>query len=369
MNRRTALYELHVAWGAKMVPFAGWDMPLHYGSQISEHHVVRRGAGLFDVSHMAVVDIAGADARSFLRQLLANDVAKLEHPGQALYSCMLNEEAGIIDDLIAYLRPGGRYRLVMNAGNRERDLAWLRTRVAGHDVQIRERRNLAILALQGPGAEKILSQVLDASLGVAGAKLAPFCGVWKGEWLVARTGYTGEDGFELILPNAAALELATGFCDAGAVPVGLGARDTLRLEAALNLHGSDMDESLNPLETGLGWTVAWEPEARDFIGRSALSAYRERGAIWRRAGLVMDGPGIPRGGQLVHFSNGGQGVVTSGGFSPTLGKGIALARIPVGCAGVETAEIEIRGRRVAAHRIRPPFVARGTGLQGAEVVA
>ncbi len=369
MNHRTALYPLHIEWGAKVVPFAGWDMPLHYGSQIAEHHAVRRCAGLFDVSHMAVVDISGADARPFLRQLLANDVAKLEHPGQALYSCMLNEAAGIIDDLIAYLRPGGRYRLVMNAGNRAGDLAWLRIRAASFEVRIRARGNLAILALQGPDAEKILIQVLDTPLGVAGAKLAPFHGVWKGEWLIARTGYTGEDGFELILPNAAAVELATDLHDAGVIPVGLGARDTLRLEAALNLHGSDMDESLNPLETGLGWTVAWEPEEREFIGRDALGASREHGAAWRRAGLVLDGPGIPRGGQLVHFVDGSQGVVTSGGFSPTLAKGIALARIPADCAGADTMEIEIRGRRVAAHRIRPPFVARGAGLQGAEVVA
>ncbi len=369
MNHRTALYDLHLEWGAKMVPFAGWDMPLHYGSQIAEHHAVRRGTGLFDVSHMAVVDIAGPDARLFLRRLFANDVAKLERPGQALYSCMLNEAAGIIDDLIAYLRPGGRYRLVMNAGNRERDLAWLRARAGNDRVHIRERHNLAILALQGPGAEAILRQVLDKSLGEAAAELDPFCGVWKGEWLVARTGYTGEDGYELILPNTAALELATEFCAAGAVPVGLGARDTLRLEAALNLHGSDMDESVNPLETGLGWTVAWEPEEREFVGRRALAACRERGAAWRRAGLILDGPGIPRGGQAVLFPNAAKGVVTSGGFSPTLAKGIALARIPTDCVGADTAEIEIRGRKVLAHRIRPPFVTRGAGLQGEEVVA
>jgi len=338
-----------------MVDFAGWHMPLHYGSQIAEHHAVRNEAGIFDVSHMTVVDISGEDSRRFLRTVLANDVAKLTLAGQALYGCMLNEQGGVLDDLITYLRADASYRLVVNAATREADLAWIGARAADYQVKVEERADLAMLAVQGPQAVDAVCRALPA-LATDVRALKPFTAIEADEYFIARTGYTGEDGCELILDNEDVPSLFQSLLDAGASPVGLGARDTLRLEAGLNLYGSDMDDQVTPLESGLGWTVAWEPADRDFIGRQALNAQREKGLTSKRVGLLLDAKGVLRGGQKV-YADSGEGVVTSGTFSPTLKRAIALARVPLDTKG--SVEVEVRDRRLPAKVVRPPFAKGG----------
>ena len=349
--RRTPLLECHVAAGARMVPFAGWEMPLHYGSQLTEHHAVRGSAGMFDVSHMAIIDLAGEGCRAFLQRLIANDVDRLQAPGKALYSVMLNETGGVIDDLIVYRRPAG-YRVVSNAGTRSRVLAWLAAQNVER-VEIVE-RDLAMIALQGPRA----LERFDAVRGWGNlAALAPFTAEERGDWMVARTGYTGEDGIEVMLPGADAVALWQDLAAAGVTPVGLGARDTLRLEAGLNLYGQDMDEATSPLVANLGWTIAWSPQTRAFVGRPALEALRTAGVQARLTGLVMEARGVLRHGQSVQTSA-GPGIITSGIFSPTLGYSIALARLPKQAAG--ECQVEIRGKLLAARIVKPPFVRKGT---------
>ncbi|MGD8309849.1 MAG: glycine cleavage system aminomethyltransferase GcvT, partial [Chromatiales bacterium] len=289
MGLKTALHDTHVAMGAKMVPFGDWDMPLHYGSQIEEHHAVRRAAGMFDVSHMQVVDLAGERARDLLRHLLANDVAKLRTPGKALYSCMLNEHGGVIDDLIVYHLADDRFRTVVNAGTASKDVHWIRRHAGAFAVDVRPRDDLAMVAVQGPRARQLALPLLPEALRDRAEALKPFHAAWEGEWMAARTGYTGEDGFEIMLPASEAPGLWQALADAGVSPCGLGARDTLRLEAGMNLYGSDMDEDTSPLAAGLGWTVAWEPAEREFIGRAALQARRDRPGLRRFVGLVLLG--------------------------------------------------------------------------------
>jgi aminomethyltransferase len=361
MSKRTPLYEQHLAAGGQMVPFGGWDMPLHYGSQIEEHHVVRRRAGVFDVSHMAVVDISGKDAEAFLRRLLANDVANLAS-GQALYSCMLNATGGVVDDLIAYRRQPGAatpYRLVVNAGTRDKDLAWMAQAAHGHAVSLAPRDDLAMLAVQGPETRALAHSVLPAPLASLAIEVAAFHAAEHGEWFVARTGYTGEDGWEIILPAAQALRAWSELLAAGVQPCGLGARDTLRLEAGMNLYGQDMDDDNSPLVSGLGWTIAWEPADRAFIGRAALEQERAAGPPRRLVGLLLEDRGVMRREQQV-ITTAGVGSVTSGGFSPTMGRSIALARVPAGAAG--SCQVEIRGAARAARIVRPPFVRGGRVL-------
>lgn len=350
MNRKTALHAEHVAAGAKMVAFAGWDMPLNYGSQVEEHHAVRNGAGVFDVSHMTVVDIAGPDARGFLRRLLAGDVERLAEVGRALYTTLLNETGGIVDDLIAYRMRQG-YRLVVNAATRDKVLDWLRTRVTG-EVTVAE-RDMAILAVQGPEAIACCD-----SVGVLRAAVLParFNAVTAGNRTIARTGYTGEDGLEIMLPNEEAPALWRGLRGAGVHPAGLAARDTLRLEAGLNLYGQDMDESVSPLAANLGWTVHWNPQERDFIGRRALERERSAGVATKLTGLALTVRGVMRPGQRV-VTEAGEGAVTSGLFSPTLGYSIALARLPAEAS--QAADVLIRDKPLPARIVRPPFVRRG----------
>lgn len=361
MSKRTALYQQHLDAGARMVDFAGWDMPLHYGSQIKEHHQVREHAGMFDVSHMTVVDLQGPQVQAFLRQLLANDVARLKEPGKALYSCMLDPRGGVIDDLIVYLVDEQNYRMVVNAGTRDKDLAWINEQAKAWDVSVTERPQLAMLAVQGPEARAAVLALLDSELAERAEALKAFYAVWRGEWFVARTGYTGEDGFELILPEAEAAALWQGLLDAGVAPIGLGARDSLRLEAGMNLYGTDMDESTSPLESALAWTIAWEPAERDFIGRSAIAEQREQGVQRKLVGLVLEGRGVIRGHQPVRCGEegaaGNDGEVTSGGFSPTLNRSIAFARVAAGCG--DRCEVEMRGKWVSARVVRPPFVRNG----------
>ena len=356
MGKKTPLYQRHVDQGARTVDFGGWDMPVNYGSQIDEHHQVRKAAGVFDVSHMTVVDIEGEGARAFLRELLANDIDRLKGPGRALYGCMLNEQGGVIDDLITYWREEGRYRMVVNAATRERDLEWIHARAEGHDVRVIEQADTAMLAVQGPEARDKVAGLLPDAVREDALALKPFqCGDFD-ELFIARTGYTGEDGFEMVLPGDSATNWWDGLVKAGVAPVGLGARDTLRLEAGLNLYGQDMDEEITPLECGLGWTVAWEPAERDFIGRAALEKQKEAGVATRFVGLILEGRGVLRAHQTVHCE-GGEGETTSGSYAPTLERSIALARVPRDCG--DQVEVEIRKRRVPARVVKPPFVRQG----------
>jgi aminomethyltransferase len=356
MGQKTPLHAEHARLGARSVDFGGWDMPVHYGSQIDEHHAVRGDAGMFDVSHMTILDVEGAGARDYLRRLLANDVGRLASPGKALYGCMLKPDGGVIDDLIVYLRADGRYRLVVNAATRENDLDWMRGQAAEFAVELRERADLAMLALQGPQARAKGAGVLGGKDAGSALALGAFEATEPGELFVARTGYTGEDGWEIMLPATQAVEFWRRCLDAGFVPCGLGARDTLRLEAGLNLYGQDMDEDTTPLESGLAWTVAWEPSEREFIGRAALEAQKSAGVAHKLVGLLLDGRGVLRGHQRVRAA-GGEGEVTSGSFSPTLGRSIALARVPREANG--DCEVEIRGRWLGARMLRPPFVRNG----------
>jgi aminomethyltransferase len=354
--QKTPLHALHLAAGARMAPFAGWDMPLHYGSQLDEHHAVRAAAGVFDVSHMAQADVSGPQADHYLRRVLCGDVARVAS-GKALYTCLLNEHAGIIDDLLVYRLGADRFRLVLNAARRDADLAWLRAQLAGFDAVLTPRDDLAMLAVQGPQARTLAESLLPAALRAGVAALARFAAAEQGDWLVGRTGYTGEDGYEIMLPAADAPALWQALLQAGVRPAGLGARDTLRLEAGLSLYGHDMDDTITPLECGLGWTVHWEPRERDFIGRAALAAQRAAGPGRQRGGVVLACRGVLRDGAPVLQDGRPIGHLTSGGFGPTIGRGIGLARVLAGAGGVCT--IRIRDRELPARFVNPPFVREG----------
>lgn len=356
--QRTPLYEFHRDQGAKLVPFHGWEMPIHYGSQIAEHHAVRTAAGLFDVSHMTTIDLEGDDVTRFLRRLLANDVSRLETPGQALYSPMLNEAGGVIDDLICYRMPTG-YRMVVNSATRQADLDWIEQQVANEDVQIRERTDLAMLAVQGPTARQTVAQIfpeLDTELAI----LKPFQALEKDNYFIARTGYTGEDGVEILLPNEAADALARDLVSHDVQPCGLGARDTLRLEAGMNLYGTDMDATVSPLACGMGWTIDWRDENRDFIGKTAVAEQRKAGDLPRLVGLILQGRGVMRGGQTVSIDGDSVGVVTSGTFSPTLKQSIAFARVARHIGN--ECSVDIRGKLLPARIVKLPFVRHGQSL-------
>ncbi len=362
MVHKTALHAQHQALGAKLVDFSGWDMPLHYGSQVEEHHKVRQSAGMFDVSHMTIVDVAGAQARSFLRYLLANDVARLEKKGKALYTGMLNEQGGVIDDLIVYLmtEPGASgewYRLVVNCGTREKDLRWMADQALRFDVTLTEQPELAMVAIQGPKARQRVEQVVSESRARMISELKPFFGQESEGWFIARTGYTGEDGLEIMLPEDEVVDFWQQLVEAGVAPCGLGARDTLRLEAGMNLYGSDMDESVSPLEAAMGWTLSLEPADRQFIGREAVEKMKAEGVPRRLVGLVLTERGVLRGHQKVIVDGVGEGEITSGSFSPTLGYSIALARVPAGTG--DEVDVEMRGKRIPVKVVRPPFVRNG----------
>ncbi|NWA04222.1 glycine cleavage system aminomethyltransferase GcvT [Pseudomonas gingeri] len=359
MGQRTPLYDLHLALGAKMVDFGGWDMPLHYGSQVEEHHQVRRDCGVFDVSHMTVIDIAGSQAKSWLQYLLANDVERLDSPGRALYSAMLDEQGGVIDDMIVYRTDDG-YRLVVNAATRDQDLAWMNARIGQFDVQLLERPELAMLAIQGPQARHKISELVTQSRGQLIQQLKPFEGRSDGDWFIARTGYTGEDGLEIVLPAQQAPGFFNDLVGAGISPIGLGARDTLRLEAGMNLYGQDIHLDVSPLAANMAWTIAWEPASRDFIGRAALEAEKASGPKLKLVGLVLEERGVLRAHQVVRIADIGEGEITSGSFSPTLSKSIALARVP--SATADRAEVEIRGKWYPVRVVRPTFVRHGKTL-------
>lgn len=364
MGRRTPLYDLHVGLGARMVDFGGWDMPVNYGSQIEEHHAVRQHAGIFDVSHMCVIDAKGPRVRDFFSRLIANDVAKLKVSGKALYSCMLNEQGGVIDDLIVYYIDESFFRVVVNAGTRDKDLAWMRAIAPQFGVQLQERIDLAMVAVQGPKAREIVASLLPEQHRASALALEPFFGKAfsteeGGEWFVARTGYTGEDGFEIMLPAPEAPGVWSRLNELGVKSAGLGARDTLRLEAAMNLYGNDMDENQNPLESGLSWTVSFENPARDFLGRKALEALKAKGIEKKFVALLLEDRGVLRGHQKV-ITAAGEGEITSGTFSPTMEKSIALARVPVsiGAPG-DRVQVDVRGKLLNARVVKAPFVRNG----------
>lgn len=368
MTRKTILNDTHRALGARMVDFGGWDMPIHYGSQLDEHHLVRQAAGMFDVSHMTVVDLTGARVREFLRRLVANSVDKLQKPGKALYTAMLNHQGGVIDDLIVYYMSEQWFRLVVNAATRDKDLAWITEQAGAFDVEVRERPEFGMVAVQGPQAREAVIGLLREEDKARIGKLTRFA---AGEALtadgievfVARTGYTGEDGFEVVVPEAHAVAFWNALLAAGVKPAGLGARDTLRLEAGMNLYGQDMDDTVSPFEAALAWTVALDATAdgkpRDFIGRAALEAQQAAGVPRQMVGLVMDGKGVLRHGQKV-LTACGDGEILSGTFSPTIGKAIAFARIPAGDPG--DIRVDIRGTEVPVRMVKFPFVRDGASL-------
>ncbi|TXT25798.1 MAG: Aminomethyltransferase [Gallionellaceae bacterium] len=401
--KQTSLNENHRDLGAKMVDFGGWDMPVNYGSQIGEHNQVRHDCGMFDVSHMRVVDIRGKGVRDFLRHLLANNVDKLVVPGKALYSCMLREDGGVIDDLIVYYMEESWFRIVVNAGTADKDIAWMKQQSARHaqahpgcyagsevpenevsaenkektgaaatpqdepgaeqaekpPLAITDHPEMAIIAVQGPKAREKLWAAMPGSQKLT-ENLAPFSGVVVGSMFIARTGYTGEDGFEVMLPGQAAPYFWNALAASGAKPCGLGARDTLRLEAGMNLYGQDMDESASPLEAGLAWTVDLK-SARDFIGKDALLA---NPPTHKQVGLVLlDRGGVLRGHQKVHTAH-GEGEITSGTFSPTLEKSIAFARVPDGVQVGDEVTVAVRDKTLAAKVVNYPFVRNGKALIG-----
>lgn len=361
--KHTPLHSEHAALGAKLVPFAGYHMPVQYPSGITaEHQAVRSTAGLFDVSHMGEVEIRGAGARDFVQFVTSNDVDRIEE-GQAQYSTLLDERGRLLDDLLVYRLADG-YMLVVNASNREKDLAQLRHHAGGFAIEIDDRsESTALLALQGPRAEPILARLSDAPLADLGYyrfRTGSIAGVPA---LISRTGYTGEDGFELYVAAEEAVlvwrRLLEVGRDDGLVPAGLGARDTLRLEMGYALYGNDLDEEHTPLEAGLGWVVRLQKG--DFVGREALLRQKEEGMPSRLAGFRLRERGFPRPGYPVRTKEGEVGVVTSGTVSPTLGAGIGMAYLPPASAGQgSTIEILIRGQAVPAEVVKPPFYTSGS---------
>ncbi|MBA6289477.1 glycine cleavage system aminomethyltransferase GcvT [Colwellia sp. MB3u-4] len=358
MTNKTVLHAKHLEAGAKMVDFYGWEMPINYGSQIEEHHAVRKDAGMFDVSHMTIVDVQGVDAQAFLRRLVINDVAKLDVMGKALYTGMCNLEGGVIDDLIVYFFSNTDYRLVVNSATRVKDLAWINEQASAFDVAITERPEFAMIAVQGPQAKAKVATLLDAEQTAAVEGMKPFFSAQAGDLFIATTGYTGENGYEIALPADQAANLWQQLLDVGVKPCGLGARDTLRLEAGMNLYGLDMDESVSPLAANMAWTISWEPEDRNFNGREVLAAQRAAGDQPKLVGLVLEEKGVLRSGLKV-ITEAGEGVITSGTFSPTLGYSIAMARLPRSVALGSTVEVEMRKKLVKVKVIKPSFVRNG----------
>jgi aminomethyltransferase len=356
MGKKTPLHQSHQDASAKMVDFAGWEMPIHYGSQITEHEIVRTDAGMFDVSHMTIVDVKGKDARPYLRFLLANDIGKLQVQGKALYSCMLNDDGGVVDDLIVYFMGDDFYRIIINSATRDNDIAWLNRQATDFPgLSLSERDDFAMIAVQGPNARDKVLSIFSEDQRSQLDTLGRFMAADIGDYFVARTGYTGEDGFEILMPEGLESNCWKKLLDAGVQPCGLGARDTLRLEAGMSLYGTDMDDTTSPLISGLGWTLAISDD-RDFIGKQALLAEQQRGVEQQLVGLVLKDKGVLRN-HLKVITPAGDGEITSGSYSPTLGKSIALARIPSGIVG--EVEVEVRNKRLKADIVKIPFVRQG----------
>jgi aminomethyltransferase len=361
MGQRTPLYQAHVALGARLVDFGGWDMPVQYTSVLEEHHAVRRDQGMFDVSHMTVLELTGPEALAYLRHLLANDVAKLKTPGKAIYSLMLNDSGRVLDDLIVYAPTPEQpelWRVIVNCGTHDKDIAWMRRQAASYRISLKERSDLVMLAVQGPNARATVARLIGPERAQRIADLGLFQGVDLGDdWFIARTGYTGEDGLEVLLPAEQAETFWQQLIDAGVRPCGLGARDTLRLEAGMPLYGNDLSENESPLSSHVAWSIDW---AHDFIGKDALVAERDAGVSQHMVGLVLEGKGVLRAHMRVVIDGLPDGETTSGTFSPTLEQAIAFARIPVGVA--TQAQVEVRGKLLLARIVKPVFVRRGTAV-------
>jgi aminomethyltransferase len=356
---RTPLYAAHVRAGAKLVDFGGWEMPLHYGSQLREHHAVRQASGVFDVSHMRSVDVSCEQSLAFLRHLLANDVQKLQGSGHAFYSCMLNPQGGVIDDLIVYRFNQDSWRLVVNAACAESDISWMRqvAQAGNFDVSILPRDDLAMLALQGPQALERLAQV-QPQWAQALVSVKPFGFVSLADIVVARTGYTGEDGVEIMLPANEAQTLWDELLDSGVQPCGLGARDTLRLEAGMNLYGQEMNSMTMPSEAGLAWTVSLKDPSRQFVGRAAMDGFMVNRQL---IGLKLLDKGVMRAHMTVATAQ-GDGEITSGTMSPTLGVSIAMARLPLAVQKGDIVQVQIRDKSVPAEVCQLPFVRHGRAV-------
>ena len=360
MGHKTALYGEHLALNARIVDFGGWDMPVQYTSVLAEHHAVRRSVGMFDVSHMTFLELTGPDAVAYLQRILANDVARLKIAGKALYSGMLNEQGGVIDDLIVYaptVQQPNIWRVIVNCGTHDKDLAWMQAHAANFRVSLKERTDLAMLAVQGSKAYRVVSDILGAEAGAIIQSLKVFQGREYNDWFIARTGYTGEEGLEILVPEAEVATFWQKLLAAGVLPCGLAARDTLRLEAGMNLYGNEMTDDVSPLTANMAWTIAWD---HDFIGKAALLAENEAGVKAQLVGLVLQDKGVLRSHQKVIIDGVGEGETTSGTFSPTMEKSIALARIPAG--DYSQVWVEIRGKRLAATVVKPPFVRLGKVL-------
>lgn len=357
--KHTPLYEEHINLKAKMGGFADWDMPLYYGSQLEEHRLVREDAGMFDVSHMTIIDVKGKEAKAFLQHLIANDVDKLKEPGKALYGCMLNEQGGVVDDLIVYRYNDQDYRLVVNAATHDKDVAWIDKHKTSFGVETVEHKNFAMIAIQGPNAIAKTQEVFNEKQRAATKDIKVFQGVEVDSWWIARTGYTGEDGYEIMVPISEARNFWQALKKNGVAPCGLVARDSLRLEAGLSLYGSDMSEETSPLESNLEWTIAWEPADRNFIGRKAIETQKQAGIKQNIYGIVLEkGAGVLRSHQKVIVGN-AYGETTSGGFSPTLGHSVALARLPVTVKLGDEVFVEIRDKKIPAKVVKPSFVRKG----------
>jgi aminomethyltransferase len=360
--KKTPLNARHRASGARMVPFSGWDMPVEYGGIAREHQAVRTAAGLFDVSHMGEIEIAGRDALAAVQRISSNDAAKLQ-VGQAQYSGLTTDAGTFVDDLLVYRLMPAHFMLVVNAGNIAKDYAWIAQQISGFAdaVAVDASSRYALLALQGPAAESILQSLTGVNLQeiryywfahgeVAGVRAT-----------ISRTGYTGEDGFEVFVPPQAADRVWSAILEAGkvagAVPCGLGARDTLRLEAAMRLYGNDIDDTTTPLEAGLSWVVGWNKD--DFVGAAALRAQKESGVQRCLVGFEMVDPGIARQGYDVYVGSAKAGRVTSGTQTPYLKKAIGMTYLPIAHSALDTEfEVDIRGRRARARVVPMPFYKR-----------
>jgi len=352
--KKTCLYQSHIDTGAKMVDFGGWDMPINYGSQIEEHHAVRKDKGMFDVSHMTVVDLEGTESEQFLLNILANDVRKLSD-SKALYSTMLNENGGVIDDLIVYKRGSNNYRIVDNAATREKDLAWFEKQIVAFDAVINERLKLAMIAVQGPNAIEACLSILPDDIAKQLSELKKFSCIDNENYFIGRTGYTGEDGVEILLAEDMATDLWNKLLEANVQPCGLGARDTLRLEAGMHLYGQDMNEDITPLECGLAWTV--RKVDMDFVGAGALEKLREAGINKKMIGIVLSERGILRHDQTLVDENGLTGIITSGSFSPSTEVAIAMAIVDKKMG--DDVKVQIRKKELAVKLVKLPFVRNG----------
>lgn len=356
MGLRTPLYDMHLALGAKMVDFNGWEMPLHYGSQVEEHHQVRKECGVFDISHMSIFDIQGDQSQAFLHHLLSTDIALLDAAGQVQHSMLLNERGGIIDDVMVFRMDSG-YRMVSNAVTRQRIQDWLEQHAVSYACTVQWRNDLCLFSIQGPQTRERLPAILNSSRAALVKNLTQHSAAIDGDWLISCSGFTGEDGIEFMLPCTQAIDFMNELVGAGISPIGIGARDTLRLEAGFNLYGFDMSEEVSPLVANLQHLIHWQPESRDFIGRHALQAQLDKGITEKLVGLVLEERGVLRAKQPVRINQQTSGVITSGSFSPTLGKAIALARVPMETA--ERGEVEIRRKWFPVRVVKPRFVRHG----------